>query len=317
VADGGTNEIRFFGPDGRHVRTVGRTGAGPGEFVVISSVIRLPGDSLLVHDIRSRRLTIIGPDASVRREEVAPRILGGHVLGRLSDGHLVVLVRSGLRPVIGYTRDTVQVAIERERDGLDTLVVLPSTERVGQPANRPGGGSVARIHPFGYEAQAAVWGDDVVVGTSESWELHLIGTTGRPRAILRRTDAPPRSLEGEPLEAYLQSVTSAGWSAAASLEIMKSFPGPRYIPAYSAVHADDAGCLWVRDFSVADPAGKAVASRWTVFTRSGQIVARATLPAGFELFHIARSSIVGRVRDAYDVEYIQVHQLERRGSPRC
>lgn len=32
VADGGTNEVRFYGSRGEHLQTVGRSGEGPGEY---------------------------------------------------------------------------------------------------------------------------------------------------------------------------------------------------------------------------------------------------------------------------------------------
>src|SRR5687768_145368 len=36
VADGGSRELRFYDSTGRHIRSIGRDGEGPGEFRVIS-----------------------------------------------------------------------------------------------------------------------------------------------------------------------------------------------------------------------------------------------------------------------------------------
>jgi hypothetical protein len=56
VANGGTSELRFYGPDGTFVRRAGRQGGGPAEFGFLSTVYLRPGDTLAVMDSRRRRL---------------------------------------------------------------------------------------------------------------------------------------------------------------------------------------------------------------------------------------------------------------------
>ncbi|MBK8646135.1 MAG: 6-bladed beta-propeller, partial [Gemmatimonadetes bacterium] len=52
-----TPEIRVFGADGRHRRTIGRRGAGPGEFDAVTA-IGLVGDTLWTLDSNLRRVTL-------------------------------------------------------------------------------------------------------------------------------------------------------------------------------------------------------------------------------------------------------------------
>lgn len=60
-------EVRVFGPEGRHVRTVGRPGEGPGEFTRPRS-LGLLGDTLWVRDGRAGRVSWFAPDGSLLHE---------------------------------------------------------------------------------------------------------------------------------------------------------------------------------------------------------------------------------------------------------
>lgn len=54
VADMQALALRMFAPDGTHLRTVGRRGEGPGEFLAVTGLQRLPGDSIFVVDRGTR-----------------------------------------------------------------------------------------------------------------------------------------------------------------------------------------------------------------------------------------------------------------------
>ena len=48
IADGASLELRFFDATGTFIRSVGRSGDGPGEFRRMERLVRLPGDTLAV-----------------------------------------------------------------------------------------------------------------------------------------------------------------------------------------------------------------------------------------------------------------------------
>lgn len=67
--------VRFFGPDGSYVSTLGREGYGPGEFQQPwFQFIDATGDSLFVLDIALGRLSVFSPDGSVLHDT---RLAGG------------------------------------------------------------------------------------------------------------------------------------------------------------------------------------------------------------------------------------------------
>lgn len=67
IGDGKAKEVRFFSATGGHLGTIGRDGAGPGEFRYILSLRVCAGDSLLVHDLALRRLSLINREGRYAR----------------------------------------------------------------------------------------------------------------------------------------------------------------------------------------------------------------------------------------------------------
>ena len=69
VVNRGSQEIRFYSPDGRHIRSVGGEGSGPGEFRSPSRIWRWGADSLRVWDSRLRRFSFMDNQGAEARTE--------------------------------------------------------------------------------------------------------------------------------------------------------------------------------------------------------------------------------------------------------
>jgi hypothetical protein len=69
VVDGGSAQLRRYGPDGRHLWSAGGRGAGPGEFQQPVYLGRYDDGSFAVWDRRLARLTVIDADGRVVRTE--------------------------------------------------------------------------------------------------------------------------------------------------------------------------------------------------------------------------------------------------------
>lgn len=68
VLDRQTSELKVFGPDGSHLRTVGGAGGGPGEYRNANGLRWLaPDDSLLVVDQRGMRYSVLTRDGEFAR----------------------------------------------------------------------------------------------------------------------------------------------------------------------------------------------------------------------------------------------------------
>lgn len=75
-------EVRVFDPDGRHLRTFGRDGEGPGEFGDITSLAWV-GDRLLALDLVAGRITEFSSTGEVLGQRQAPGRWGGSEVLRL------------------------------------------------------------------------------------------------------------------------------------------------------------------------------------------------------------------------------------------
>ena len=61
IGNAGSHELRYYGPDGRHLRSAGAEGEGPGEFTRLTRTW-VRGDSIFAFDSRNRRFSVFGAD---------------------------------------------------------------------------------------------------------------------------------------------------------------------------------------------------------------------------------------------------------------
>ncbi|MGH7657152.1 MAG: 6-bladed beta-propeller, partial [Gemmatimonadales bacterium] len=57
IMNAGNSQLQFYDSTGNWIKTVGREGRGPGEFQSPYGFWRRPGDTLVVFDFQSRRIT--------------------------------------------------------------------------------------------------------------------------------------------------------------------------------------------------------------------------------------------------------------------
>ena len=67
IVNAGSQEVRFYSPEGRHIRSAGGTGDGPTEYRLPSRIWRWEADSLRVWDDVLRRFTFMDMEGSVAR----------------------------------------------------------------------------------------------------------------------------------------------------------------------------------------------------------------------------------------------------------
>ncbi len=94
VVDGRQRRLHFVTAQGRVTRTQGGNGQGPGEYRAVTTIDRLPSDSLVVLDGALRRVTVLSPTGEVGRvfTLVPPFESGGSpsTLVALGSGQLLI-----------------------------------------------------------------------------------------------------------------------------------------------------------------------------------------------------------------------------------
>lgn len=297
-------ELRFYDPQGRHLRSVGGQGEGPGEFRFASDLWRLPGDSIAVWDRQLRRITVFTPAGRFART-FAPanidRMPMPTTYGAFDDGSLVVGQRRGV-----------------SEDGIERLAVWTirpdgTADSVGEfPGNRRSGPSWPI---YGWRTALTPADSTVWVGTNRDYRIVEYDLAGRPIRVVRWT-GPDRTVTDDDWEAYFRGYvarTRTPPEGEADLRrSLRDIPVADIKPAYTELRTDAAGNLWVGDYTFPWQTYPREPTRWWVFAPDGRLIARATLPARFNPYEIGTDYVLGRLLGDDDVQYLVRYPIRSR-----
>lgn len=319
VADMQASQLRFFGSDGVHQRSVGRRGDGPGEFTGIMGMARLAGDSLFVLDRNARwsRFDAAGDFVDTGRFDLRgwAHDIGPEIDGIFSDGSL--FVRHRFRTEREEEGDLLLSvpnwrSFRADRNGAPQVhfdtVVGPATLQRRTPPPSPGE-SVFRMNLVRLSAGPvdAVRGERLYRLDQSGRELRVIRADGTLERIVRFTEAVPEPGPGarpDEAEALLQ-------------EFSRSFPDRGALRAESlfrSVVVDEVEWIWLRlDALPTDGNGMA---RWVVLDPEGIPRHTVDLPPGWFLqglrgMEIGRDAIAAPVMDELQVSTVLVAPLQR------
>ena len=314
VANAGTQQIKLFGADGRHLASLGRRGGGPGEFQV-PMWVGPHADSILVWDAALERLTVFDGTGRLARTTPFPTLGGSFpsVVGTFRDGSL--LMASGTDPDAAqsgegaWRGETRLVRVSPGGRVIDTLAVVPSTERYGY-RSRDGMGQVVEDLPFGRRTVMAVVGNGVVVGTGEEYRIRLVDTTGIERDLLRVAWTPRPVSPANVREYWSRMVTIGGRSYAAEAEAQRErIPYPGTLPPYESLLVDETGAVWIKDPQL--PEGWDDPDLWRIFSAHGAPLATIELPARVRPQAIGRNWILCTALDAADRQLVRLYHYRR------
>ena len=314
VANGGTQEIRYYGAAGEYVRTVGGAGGGPGEFQFLSWIRGLPGDSLLAYDMRQRRLstfdstgalvasktlTFDGQTGSLRPVERFP---DGTLLVQTGSTFSASEVKSGAR------RDSV-IYLHSSADGtrLNAVTGLRGSEGFiktdGQSI------SVAKL-PFGRSSSYSLAGERIFAADNDTYEIRVYSPEGKLERLIRRS-AEARPVTQADIDKVkrkrIDEIDSPGFRK--EMEgMMAEMPIPATMPAFAEFRTDDAGDLWVQEYPGADVDAP---STWTVFDPEGRMLGGLSMPERFRPMQIGSDFVLGVWKDDLDVEHVRMYALQK------
>jgi hypothetical protein len=292
VADGRSRQLRFFDSAGEHVRTIGRLGAGPGEFQIIAALLPLVGDSLLVVDPASRRISIAHATAGVVRSL------------RMPDSLTVFrpLGLAGEQSVFGYSA-LVESGVSGGRDSLDVWELrLDGTG--GRRIARLAGQSREYARGFGPMPAIALTTDGFWYGSGDTYEFrhHTLDAT------LERITRMPHTPVAVPPEMIAAVQEQQAEAASRFGPTVPDLPVPDYLPPFAGAITDTEGNLWVW------PMGTGREPVWSVLSPEGHYLGDVVPPNGFVPFEIGADYILTRAWDEYQVEYLQLYRLVKPGS---
>ena len=310
VADGGSQEIRYFDSAGNPTAISGGPGEGPGEFTGLSGLGAVSGGSVWAYDFSLRRITWLSGAGEVEglvSLGSQPPVLNS--VGPLSDGTFLLKQLWGATQVAdateaGLSRDPVAFVLFDALGALiDTLGVFPGREIYLFEEN---GRGVMSTPPFARNSVGALWGEGVVVGTQDSFELVKHAPGGEATRVVRIPNWDLTLGPGE-LEGYIQArlgEVPPGRRPGLRQEL-EAMPTPDKKPAYGGILADEAGNLWVGEWTIYPQ----IPHRWTVLDLSGRWLGEMEMPGRFFPFAIGEDWVLGVETDDLDVEYVVLYPL--------
>lgn len=102
VANGGSQELRFFNASGEWIRSVGRSGSGPGEFNSLGWLQVGAADSLRTYDWGHLRVQVFSQDGQFQRAYMLGPDGGGGTLrpeASLADGSIIASTQASASPL--------------------------------------------------------------------------------------------------------------------------------------------------------------------------------------------------------------------------
>lgn len=346
VGDAGHGEVRAFDPAGRHLRTCGRPGEGPGE-IGFPTRIWVAGDTLHLLDSRLGRVTTFDS--------------GCRVLATVSGLRSSNVEISPLRPVAGgwlavpnryegwpyepgvARRDTTRIVfVTSLSEAASAYATWSGGADAGPPPWReilafPRGRMVGVATSYAMTATAPLFEPSPRYTIDGAGSVHFspaadyaIETYSADGSLLRRTarEVPPVPVTGALIDGF-RDRTRAFWDTASldgeapmwkeSDEARSGFRTVERLPPVGRMFASDAGHLWVERIDLAsDPVEREwrytpIPPRetlWDRFDPDGRYIGAVRLQAGFTPHVVGETWAIGVLRDELDVQHIARIELD-------
>lgn len=316
VVEQSAAEVRLFAADGRHLRSVGRRGRGPGEFQAITALFRRSRDSLAAYDQIERRATIFALASGEPRVVRAQAVPGGRgsfdAFGAFGDGHLLLYnpgsgFRPDLEPGIQWVPTEV-VVLDPMQGATRSIARLPSRQQSVLT-----GGDTRLLTPAHHAIRAAT-ADGFYWGTSDKYEIRFYDTEGTLRRILRRPVEPlpvvPAMIEAWIAQNLEEVRRREGEGAVARYRqrYEEGSFGDR-VPLFERAFVDGDDRLWIG--SSEWPDGQAAPDRWSLFAPNGTWLGDLDTPSQLRIVDCRNDLVLGIWQEEGEAPSVQVHRLVR------
>jgi hypothetical protein len=316
VAQPQEHVVKVYDSAGRYLRSIGREGAGPGEFER-PSTLGWRGDTLWVADAPQIRIGLFRPDGtflrSIRFSQASPLTNGRPQIpgSLLADGSVVGFWQA---PLGVLAAGPVQAPVVRFSPHGEPLEVIAQRERRNEYGQLRGDrGTSYFAQPFTDSPLMAVApdGSGIIIVRREAaagaepatFSVRRItpsGTVTFSRNYLYR----PLPLSADAVERAVQEhmarMSNAGIprpeAAALRRALRENLYRPRFLPPVTAVVVGRDGTIWLRREELGRPM-----AWWHVLDARGRLIARAWVPARISVRYADRTQLWAVELDELDV----------------
>ena len=254
AADRATAEVRIYDETGRHLRSMGRKGEGPGEFDDPFQLWVVAGDTLWVGDSMApwRYNVFTAQGEFVRQVNLTPVFPNSSVQGGVLDNGHSVNSRSKRARRENFTNpDTLLVQVHDPQGTLvGTLARMPDRSS-GAVDEVPDFGLFPLFQSF---AEADAVGSTIVLAHGRDTEVRVLDDDFNLRTIIRWFE-PDREVTGADVRAWREDYTrsrnqpaSVPWSRFDDARVSSNRPVADLFPSISTVMIGKDGRIWVRQY---------------------------------------------------------------------
>jgi hypothetical protein len=315
LVNGGTNNIRFYDPRGRHLMTAGREGDGPGEFRNPFYLFVLPGDTTWVGDYSPWRFHVYAPNGAwVRTVQPIPEYFNNpDRFGVMADGRAVLAESNILGRGGSFKPDSITIRVHAPTGELERVIGKFPNGRWGQIE---GGAANFWTYPI-FEAftQMAVGPRNIVISSTTQPEIRVMDVNGAIQQIIR-WDSGDRTVRGSDLVDYRASVMlgaqdmdSAQRARYLVSQVSENRPHADSFPPVTDLLIGRDDRIWARHWRRPSDSRP---REWFAFQPDGQFVCRVRPPQGIEVYEFGRDYVLGLQEDSVGVERVVKHPLRGR-----
>jgi hypothetical protein len=321
VGDGFALEVKVFDGAGVHLFSFGGPGSGPGEFGVLWTLNRYPGDSIIVGESGAHRLSVFDSEGNFGRL-IRPEVtsVGSEAVftmksccdfaGALAGGDLLITFPEEI-PSSGPETRWAELPLwvtDPEGGSPRFLGVFRGGEfrRAGGLSPRPSIGlqmntsAIVLPHPNGFVELDGV--EHSVRSFSAEGVLSSIGRIDRPREEM--TAENRAAFE----EYYEELVAASGYSPEETgLSERINQPYPDSLPAFNVALADPSGNVWAGRYW-RHPLD--ITGGFDVFSPTGAYLGKVVLPNRMRVLDVGTDRLLALVLDQSDVPYLHVYELQ-------
>lgn len=309
VMDNGSGEIRIFDADGRHLRSMGGRGEGPGEFRNGRFIWATPGDTLWVGDYRPWQYHVyISTGELARTVAMDPSYLNYSLGGGVLANGVSVNVRDELRPPEDNFRVPERLFVEAH--AADGSVIGELAKLDGRRVGTWDGAGGTLWTLFDPVPVVDARGTTIAITTAMEPEVRLLDEELRLRRIVRWPD-PDREVTEAHVRAYRADVIEAqggrdseNWQRFHDDMTSDRRPVADVFPTIGSLRVGRDGRLWV--YRYRRPGGR---SDWWIFGQDGDFQCRLDHPSDVTIYEIGADYLLGVHRDELDVERVVMYQL--------
>lgn len=291
--------LHVFAADGRHHRSFGREGDGPGEYRAMASACVSTEGTIAVYDARHRR--------------ISRHSASGEFLGSINASEVGVLQQGAC------THSGEMVLARTVLDAASFGVQVSLISQSGDVKFRLPNFSLGPMAPAARPRPSVILsGDRLVVAPADRDELHEFSVDGQPTRTVRWRGTPSKigGAEWNRLVEESLPVNYAGEALRRARERLQAMPRREHWPAYGRLFADRAGSVWVEDFrrSAAEP------SVWTRYNANWEVTGRVRIEgsstaARREVVGFGEGTVAISVRSESEPTRIEVRALVERERP--